>query len=528
MIQILLADDDAFFRSSFSAMAPWAEYGCRPPLMAEDGRQAIALLGRHPVDLLITDMVMPTLGGVELIRYVRREYPDVTCFALSSFDDFAFVRQSLKEGASDYLLKHSLTTQVIAEMIGTLARGADLGETGARTRQNEAVFHQMVFACARGEAQTGPERLEDVVGLLGIAFPPPPVLVLAVKFEDVPRLIRRYEVKERFEQFLATAVNIAQSALAQHGQALCFSDGRDTIYAALSSQGFSSALFGAQTAHTLKRSLADILDRYLNVTVRVAAGEVCLNWQRVIPGFGEAERALFKTADGDSLPETETDRIVSISLSTEKALCEIMNRENFADVEALIRREFDDCRRQAPSRQAIRHVTVEFLNILSRVCRSREMRLEALFGGETSPYRAVEHISSYRETVDYVVRGYRSLYGELRGGDEQNLIVQSALRYIHAHYEEDLSLSLVAERVHCNASYLSRVFKTVEGVGFVQYLTDYRIDQAARLMEEGRMPIKTIAGRVGFANYNYFFKVFKRRMHTTPQLYMQNRPPKAP
>lgn len=520
MIQILLVDDDSFFHTTFLGLADWEAFGCTIAYQAESGQQAISILAHHPVDVMITDMVMPAMSGVELIRHVRREYPQVKCFALSSFDDFDYVRQSLREGAQDYLLKHALNQGVIEELIASLVPE----QARPRRTDERAIFANLLVSMIR-DTNGDPGQLRRVIAESGVEFPRPPLLAVSIRLQDVTALLRRFGAKDRYLQFLATATNIAQGALEHYGQALCVSDDYDTIYAAVSNERFSSRLYGSQVSHLLKKNLTSVLNRYCNLHVSIAVGGGCDAIDGVLPAFRALETELGMQAGRDYLHEQDADLpVISIRLESERALLEWMHDGSFEDIQRVIRDEFDACRAQAPSRNAIQHICMEFLNLLNRICRDGNIAFDRLFPSDASPYRVASRITSFAEAVDFVTGAYLSLYSQMHDGTASgNLIVKNALRVIHSRSSEDISLSSVAESIHCNPAYLSRVFKAETGKGFVQYLNDYRLAQARRLMDSETIPLRLIAQRVGFPNYNYFSRIFKQRLGATPQAYMKRR-----
>ena len=521
MIKILLVDDDSFFQTTFLSLADWEAFGCTIAYQAENGQQAVSILSHHPVAVMITDMVMPAMSGVELIRYVRREYPQVRCFALSSFDDFDYVRQSLREGAQDYLLKHALNRGVIEELLSSLAPEGP----APRRADDHAIFANLFVSMIR-EPDGDASQMQRIITESGVDFPRPPLLAVSIRLQDVTALLRRFQTKDRYLQFLATATNIAQGALEHYGRALCVPDDYDTIYAVVSNERFSSRLYGSQVSHLLKKNLTSVLNRYCNLSVSIAVNSGCDAIEDVLPAFRTLESELGMQAGLDYLQEQDADTpVISIRLESERALLEWMHDGSFEDVQRVIREEFETCRAQSPSRNAIRHICMEFLNLLNRICRNESISMDKLFSSDASPYAVASRISSFTETVEFITEAYLALYTLMHDGEASgNLIVKNALRVIRSRYTQDISLSSVAESIHCNPAYLSRVFKSETGKGFVQYLNDYRLAQARRLMDSETIPLRLIAQRVGFPNYNYFSRIFKQRLGVTPQAYMKKRP----
>lgn len=520
MIRILLVDDDAFFHTTFLSLADWSSLGCTIAYQAENGQQAISILNQHSVDVVITDMVMPGMNGVELIHFIRKEYPQIKCIALSSFDDFDFVRQSLKEGAHDYLLKHAINQSVISELVSTLSPGEQKNAAANERSIWDHLFVEMIQL-----PEENPHRLEQALLELNVDFPTPPLLAVSLRLQYVTALLKRFEYKDRYKQFLATAVHIVQGALEHYGKTYCACNEYDTIYAVISSDRFSSRLYSNQVAGLLKNNLLSILNRYCNVSAIAAVKSGLDTFANVLPAFQALESELDLQSNADYLQEKDAyTPIVSIRMETEQTLAEWMRSGDFEDIQRTIHSEFESCRIQSSSRNAVRHLAMEFLNLLNRICGDETIPLNYLFPSDSSPYSIVAHLHSFTETVEFITSAYLTLYTLMHDSSiSGNIIVQNALRVIRSRYTEDISLTTVAEVIHCNPTYLSRIFKLKTGNGFVTYLNDYRIAQARRLMDSGTLSLRQIAQRVGFPNYNSFSRIFKQRLHQTPQEYMKNR-----
>ena len=112
-MKVLIVDDDAFARNELKNMIDWEENGFTLCGEASNGYIAIDLLEKTCPDVLITDISMPAMDGIELIEYVKSSFPNTLVIALSGYDDFDYVRQSMVKGAKDYILKHRLNKNVL-------------------------------------------------------------------------------------------------------------------------------------------------------------------------------------------------------------------------------------------------------------------------------------------------------------------------------------------------------------------------------------------------------------------------------
>lgn len=145
MIEVLVVDDDKLARQGLIAAMPWSEFDMRVVGEAQNGEKALEFLAHTPVDLLLTDLAMPVMSGIELMREARMRHPGLHCVVLTLHQDFEYVQEALRLGALDYIAKVQLEQERFEEVLGRIH---------ARILQEEN----------RGIAAGGsPERFEDDV-----------------------------------------------------------------------------------------------------------------------------------------------------------------------------------------------------------------------------------------------------------------------------------------------------------------------------------------------------------------------------
>ena len=117
MLKILIVDDDMNYRYAIREIIDWSALGFQIVDEAINGSQALRKLRTQQVDLVITDMSMPLMNGVDFIKKAKEEFPEMIFIALSAYDDFKFVRESLREGALDYILKFEMNQAQVEEVV---------------------------------------------------------------------------------------------------------------------------------------------------------------------------------------------------------------------------------------------------------------------------------------------------------------------------------------------------------------------------------------------------------------------------
>lgn len=153
MIRVLIVDDDKLVRKGLASSMPWKAFGMEIAGEANNGENALKFMESHPIDLLMTDLSMPVMSGIELMRIVREKYPQVQIVVLSLHQDFEYVQEALRLGAIDYIAKIQLEQEQFEEVLGRVVRlmerkeaargNAESGEAGAMAGEELYVYYSL-------------------------------------------------------------------------------------------------------------------------------------------------------------------------------------------------------------------------------------------------------------------------------------------------------------------------------------------------------------------------------------------------
>ena len=122
MIRVMLVDDEPFVRVAIKSIFNWETYGYQIVSEANNGENAVLQLKYEQPDLVITDIKMPILDGIELIKYISAHFPRIKCVVLSNYSDYELTRAAFTEGAVDYVLKNDLNEESFAELCTRLSQ----------------------------------------------------------------------------------------------------------------------------------------------------------------------------------------------------------------------------------------------------------------------------------------------------------------------------------------------------------------------------------------------------------------------
>ncbi len=145
MKRVLIVEDDKFFRFAMKKTIHWTENGLELAGEAVHGAAALGFLEKEQVNIVLTDMNMPIMNGVELTGEIKKKYPHIMVIALSAYDDFELVKEAMKLGASDYLLKQDMEEQDIGKKV------SDTWKIYVKELVEKVWIHEGIMSFLKGE-----------------------------------------------------------------------------------------------------------------------------------------------------------------------------------------------------------------------------------------------------------------------------------------------------------------------------------------------------------------------------------------
>ncbi len=503
---VLISDDNVLVRNWLRIMLQQLEGGQIEILEAADGDEALRLCLEKPVDLLITDIRMPGRDGITLIKELRTERPAIRTAVLSSYDDFSYVRIALKYGALDYILKAEMQLEDISALLEktrenlSLSQGADhqIEQYGAEVQAATAAYR----AYLRGTES-------DAAELLRLCVP-----------ESARSCLMLLNIHE--PETGASAIRTAGvccHALHIEGLPGCAFPMEGETYMMLYAP---PAAKDQEERHlrllsTLKQSLtaAKAGDLRQNVSIPLAQED------RFAERLRQAKNLIGYQVyyNSSTLPKEDSLDHAKRESAFLSNLQNLLDLHETGSACALLQEYVAErhSHRELPHRIR-RTLTAASQTLLDRLAHNTRQtedyrRLERL-AQEMSDAKTAEQLQRY---VDQFCATYQFCSGS--GRSISSPVILYAISYCDENYARKLTLEEMAARTRLNKSYFSQLFHKEVGVSFGEYLELVRIKNAQRLLRDPQNSMSSIAERVGFANQNYFTKVFKKATGLTPSQY---------
>lgn len=513
--KVLIVDDDATMRIGLKAMIAWREHGYQLLQDAADGYEAIEICRETPPDIVITDMKMPGMDGITFLKELQRKGQHPYIIVLSGYDEFHLVREAMRLGASDYLLKFELEPRCLLESLSS-AHGLAQDDTDV----DQGMIHEQILRDIISHFYLDETAFSQQMIDAGIVFEQEPVWCLLIKagelyrFEDVS--------EENYQTLLFSIRNIAEEIVGDcmHGYYTTGKTGELYVFACLYAQYASTPELVNRTAHRLHNMLL----RYLDISCTIGIG--CADrspssMHRAACEASEAVRRRFLSEDSTvldwknvegQLPQTKEwpdklrARLVSSLINFEDNMVQ--------EVIAEARTEIDRLPQDA-ALALLLELYSAVREILERFGKDAATALSCSFRPveEFMRLRRIDEMQQWLNLLE------KDLIGFLRAGRRETgagSIVAAACEKIEHGFSGDLSVQLVAEELGISPGYLSALMKKHTGRNFTEYVTYVRIQHAKQLLQKTDDKIYAVALATGFTDQYYFSRIFKRITGVTP------------
>ena len=530
MYKVLFVDDEILIQEAVRNCVPWGRLGYQLIGTCKNGKEAMEVIRGTPPDLLLTDIKMPHVDGIELSKFVFQNYPDIKIVIISGYDEFEYAKQAIRYKVAEYILK-PISPQEMTGLLTKMKQSLDLKNKwlenfkkiraayySGRQIRRKALLNRVIYEGIDYETE---EKLEEI----GISLEETHYTVIYVEARK-ESVFKESSFQDQRELAYFAVFNIASEVAQENKNCIAFQS-REGQTILLVGGGGPMELEAGTAA--LCRRLKEAISVYLHLDMIFGIGRIISLKRDITESYLSAKEAVdyrFLDREQDIFPARQ------IKACAGKAIAEMRSRSLLIvhkvkkggqqEFEQELSCFFKELRRGEMGKKecifSLQNVMMELERLLE----------EAGIEGE-SPYIEMKQIqiSIYEdETLAEMEQDLRKACLLVSKALEQQKdscnqrLVLLAKEYIDQHYGDfDISLDAISSYLSISISHFSSLFKRYTGTTFVEALTQKRIDRAKELMEQSSLRICEISEAVGFENAQYFSSTFKRWTGKTPREY---------
>lgn len=512
MNSVFFADDNILVLNQLRDLVDWEALGYHIVGQATEGASAIEQVRQLKPQLLLTDVEMPQKSGIEVVRELKKELLTLQILMLSNYDDFDYVRQALREGASDYLLKHQLTKELLTQKLYELdeLRRKESLSTDSYTYFAAVAKRDYLKCLVSGETMVEPEQHNLMLRQREFSSHCSVMAVMQVlnfipftHFGDAGGRDRLIESVINLSENIFSTIRNGLITHVEHGRFVMLFTFDDEI---------SNQKVILKASSYLKL-VASNIHKLLNVNAIYQISDIMDSTAQLCRCYQIVSRQL-ETKPLAVEPATQKEHETHTGVMTlleEKRLTDALLALNYSQTECVLTELFEQNGMSAIEEDRL---TQSLLQVGERFAAAQQLSVDtALLDKIKAGFATTEGGKGFS-----LVKNYLFLLIEQAidtSCSDYSPKIREAVQCIRRHYSQNISLPDVAEKIGISPAHLSRQFKKESGSSFVDFLTSYRLEVAKKLICDG-MELKEVSAQVGFSGYNYFLRVFKKKTGSTP------------
>lgn len=490
---------------------------------AEDGAKAFNIAVKHEPDIIITDIEMPELSGIDLMQTLNESALFPQIILISGYNEFEYARSAVKYGAVDYLLKpvaEDELKQTVTKCIATLEQNRYNKEIRDLLASSSSLLRERVYIdLLQGKLdfkKVPAQRLSE----LGIAFQYSSAMCIITHSHPVHHTLSENDVEETLIN-LSINKTIKGLLSLQLNEILDFWLDDVNVYLVFSDMEpvelSSNAAKAMRTAKKQIKELHSIRIAYGLGSVVHELTELCASYRTARYNIN-----LFRSKQESTDEDVQASdfQIVYEEYNLKSLITSLKNgdAEQASKLLKELITEFLNQSNGAPTSLQIKLMYINVLNSLFKGCLPYMPVSEDIikicvdYIDESASFHTTDKMHSQLQSLlSVLIDQYHDFFGTKR-----HWLIDKIIEYINENYASSLSMRDVASNFYLNPSYFCKLFKEETGVTFTNYLMSKRVDSAKRLMSESSMKLYDIASAVGYTNVQYFSTVFKEIEGMTP------------
>ncbi|SFL11775.1 two-component system, response regulator YesN [Paenibacillus sp. 1_12] len=531
MYKIIIVDDEITVREGIRDHLNWHELGFEVVGDYENGREVIEVMEQLQPDVVLTDINMPFVDGLELSRFLYTHYPRTKVIILTGYDEFEYAQQALKLKVHDYIVKPNTADEIRQILIRLKAEMDEEGrKTEDLTKLKERLRESLPLARERflNQLTSGSMRegeLKDKLAYLELSIEGMHHLVAVIDVDDHGELERFYPETES-ELLYFAVFNISEEIVGKHNAGIVFQNNNEKTIVILSGEDIE-VLY--DNALIMLEEIKGAVKSFLKFTVSIGVGDVCTGLNSIHLSHKRAASALdYRFLLGKNRVisindfEGNANARVPYNKVWERKLVSGIKSGTLQEMEHIISQIVHNFKQSyLPLDRCYIHIQQLIISIMDAL---DELGIhdDSIYRIDSSPLTDIYQLKTLDEIGVWLAAHCQKVSLMILEKRDHFVRVQmmKAEAYIHAHYADELiSLDAVCKHVSMSKSYFSLLFKSYQSETFIGYLTKLRVEKAKEMLKHTDLKSYDIADRVGYADPQYFSLIFKKTTGMTTTEY---------
>lgn len=536
-MRLLIAEDELWLRKRLVSTIDWSSYGISEVYEAEDGGEALEIALKEKPDIVITDIRMPELSGIDLMKKLNENSIFSKMIVVSGYDDFEYAQGALRMGAINYLLKPVDEEELLDSVkrcVEELKKNKETvfdKQSAASEMLMEHIYEDLIF-------ETSEKRTEELLQKLSrkeIGFPFQSAAVVNMQVREHTFFVNDKVKSDMWSVYQWLRRNLQED---------CY----ECQYLYMRGSQIVLLLFGddpeakfMERVENWVQLILEALQKKLNISLFMAAGDVTDDFSGIHRSYEMAQKKIKEKRAEEkrilALRNQETEQELNTRFDDvygeydfKLLIKEIRNGDSEkaqTELQAIL--QSSSRRLQSADMMKLQLFYMNFINRIAGACLPEceayadELAMQCMtvmreliyIGSDTI---VTEMWDCLKKFVEKLVEVYQE-----NNGKRKHWMIDQVLQYVEENYNTALSTRDIAGRFFMNTSYFSKLFHEQMGCTFSNYLINVRVEKAKMMLTQTNMKLYDIAEAVGYTNVQYFSTIFKEKEGLTPSAFRQMR-----
>lgn len=502
LYNVIIVDDEPVIRFGLKASVNWEQEGLQLIGAYSNGQEALDAMVNHKVDILITDIKMPVMDGLTLMKKALEQFPKLKIILVSSYNDFAYVREGLMHGAVDYVLKPTLEPEEFVSLIHKCMEKIKdeqiIEEKLNLVEQTEVLQKRKKFEQELKHVLL--DGMEEVPYIEEVPWLKGPLTIGVLTIRSVGDIDEQYG--SLYKSLLLE--EIQEIIYQEHPNGICFAIGETELCFLVEIK---------ETSHVDILKLKQTLEAKTDVYFSFGYDEI-IDSKDIKEGFHRCLAAMNRQFFYENQnvfhfePEKKGSQGRLKLEELKKALLPVQDEQ----VMIFVEQRYEQWKTQEILPEDIKAEACDVLTTLFM----DHIELSQLLD-KCAEIKRLESLNElYQYLLEQIEECKKPLMKKTEESCEDNELMKAALEYIQNHYTDELTLQQVANHIHISRNYFSILFKRFYKQNFIDYVIDLRINRAKKLLQHTSLKVYEVADQSGFKDVKYFSKLFKKMTGYSP------------
>lgn len=531
MLKVMIVDDEVLARVGVKSLIPWHENDYELIGECDNGKSGLELAIQSNPDIIITDIKMPIMSGIELIKAAKEHGLKAKFIVLSSYDDFELVKEAMKEGALDYLLKLQLEPEQLIKVLDHIKDDISIKDHKNKPKSYDYEDIDLLkdkFLKNLLYGEYGEHEIQQYLKLYNIILPSKNLICLVLKVNNTNNI---HKIEDNM--FVKSITNIILEGIKNYGigQVVYLEPECYSIICSITECDQQAQEY--EVINRMTMSIQEFIRNSMNVSVSIGISRVYRGLKFVRQAYTEALEAIAK---GESYigsiisyqdinqlnPDEHTNQMDKMDENLNQ-LALVLKSNNSERIEESFNLLIDNLAQISLfSNKQLIGTSHIFLFIINDFIDKFKLDPKDIWGEDGNDYYKITNNSRGFDYSKWVSKVKVSVLKALSEEEKYLSIIVKAKQYVAANIDSNISLGSASHYLGLSSGYFSRLFSKEMGQGFNEYVTNEKINLAKELMLSTNYKIYEIANRLGYENAYYFSRVFKKVEGISPKEYKNN------